>query len=120
VSRPPCVLDMVVEKTKVAKDTIRSIAVVNSGFSITPTNQTSRAILLGGFEAMSAIGAKIEAPSDWVSIIIPAVPKSLRRVGGITPTTSDMVMAEVKHASGTQPVAAGPYGRGASDRLTQS
>ena len=92
---------------------IDKVQAVRSGLAITASNQASRATLVKSAKLgkLEPIEARMEECSSWISLMVPAVPISLRTVGGRVEVTENLIKDEVERVTKLRPVKAVPLGK---------
>ena len=93
-------------KLRLANSAIKQVTIVNSGFAILAEGDGARNALLSGAVLLESTEMKLEAASNWISVLAPNVPDRLFTLEGPTPVTSEMVMEEATLKTGVRPTSA--------------
>ena len=93
-------------KLRLANSAIKQLTVVNSGFAIQAEGDVARNALLSGAVLLESTEMKLEAASNWVSVLAPNVPDRLYILGGPTLVTPEMVLEEAVLKTGIRQTSA--------------
>lgn len=93
-------------KLRLANSAIKQVIVVNSGFAIQAEGDGARSALLSGAALLDSAEMKLEAASNWISVLAPNTPDRLYTLEGPTPVTSEMVIEEATLKTGVRSTSA--------------
>ena len=93
-------------KLRLANSSIRQVTVVNSGFAIQADGEGARSALLTGANTLDSSEMKLEAASNWISVLAPNIPDRLYTLEGPVPVTPEMVIEEATLKTGVRPTSA--------------
>ncbi|RKF84337.1 putative eka-like protein [Golovinomyces cichoracearum] len=79
---PAGIREIIVNKLAISASAIGTIKPVRSGFALSPCTNEARDALLNAAIRLSPFGAKLESATNWTSVLIPTVPKSLHTLNG--------------------------------------
>ncbi|KHJ30213.1 putative eka-like protein [Erysiphe necator] len=108
---PAGVREIVVKRLSISPAQIGTIKPVRSGFAISPRNNFTREELLKAAVRLSPADAKLEAASNWISVMIPTVPISISTEKGRIEITKEMLANEIERVSSMRPASLRLYGR---------
>ncbi|KAI6245454.1 hypothetical protein HI914_06680 [Erysiphe necator] len=74
--------EIIVNKSYISPSAIGTINPVRSGFALSPCTNEGQEELLNAVTRLSLIGARLEAATNWTSVLIPKVPKSRHTLNG--------------------------------------
>lgn len=81
-------------KLRLANSVIKQANIVNSGFAIQAEEDEARSALFSGAVLLDSTEIKIEAASNWISMLAPNIPDRLYTPEGPTPVTPEMAIEE--------------------------
>ncbi|KAI1003155.1 hypothetical protein K3495_g5054 [Podosphaera aphanis] len=107
--------EVVVKRLSISPILIGKIKPVNSGFALSPSSSSAREELLKAENSLFLSGAKLEAASNWVPLLIPTVPIAISRLDDrleVTrlEATKTMLMDEIEQLSSVRPATVKLFG----------
>ncbi|POS84543.1 hypothetical protein EPUL_004323, partial [Erysiphe pulchra] len=108
---PTGIREIVVKRLSISPAQIGTFKPVRSGFAISSRNNNTREELLKAAVRLSSSGAKLEAASNWTSVIIPTVPNSICTEKGQVEITKEMLANEIERVTLMRPASLRLYGR---------
>ncbi|KHJ36468.1 putative eka-like protein [Erysiphe necator] len=79
---PAGIREIIVQKLSISPSLIGKIKPVHSGFALSPCSTEARQAILDAGNGLFLSGAKLEPATNWIPVIIPTVPSSIRKVQG--------------------------------------
>ncbi len=112
---PAGLRELVVKRLSISPSLIGKIKLVNSGFALSPSSSSAREELLKAENGLFLSGAKLEAASNWVQLLIPTVPTTISRLDDrleVTrlEVTKTMLMDEIERVTSVRPVTVKLFG----------
>ncbi|POS82134.1 hypothetical protein EPUL_006813, partial [Erysiphe pulchra] len=112
---PAGMREVVVKKLSISPSLIGRIKPVHSGFALSPCSTEAREAILKAGNGLFLSGAKLESATNWVPVIIPTVPSSIRKEHGDLEVNSSMLADEVERVCSVRPAHLKLYGRNNSE-----
>ena len=84
---------------------------VHSGFALSPCKNLAREALLQSSTQLIQYVGKLDALVNWISVIIPTIPKNIRTLEGIVEVSKDMLAEEIERVASIRPSFLKLYGR---------
>ncbi|POS82700.1 hypothetical protein EPUL_003942 [Erysiphe pulchra] len=88
---------------------------VHSGFALSPCNSEAREEVLKAGNGLFMSGAKLEAATSWVSVLVPTVPASVHMEQGVVDVSKSMLADEIERVCSVRPAHLKLYGRNKSE-----
>ncbi|POS81941.1 hypothetical protein EPUL_006228, partial [Erysiphe pulchra] len=107
---PAGVREVVVRKLSISPTLIGKIKPVRSGFALSPCNTEARDKILNAGNGLFLTGAKLEAATNWVPVLIPTVPAFIRKEEGEVEVSNTMLADEVERVCSVRPAHLKLYG----------
>ncbi|KHJ31587.1 putative eka-like protein [Erysiphe necator] len=79
---PAGIREIIVPKLSISPSLIGKIKPVHSGFALSPCSTEARQAIWDAGNGLFLSGAKLEPATNWIPVIIPTVPSSIRKVQG--------------------------------------
>ncbi|POS83107.1 hypothetical protein EPUL_004738 [Erysiphe pulchra] len=108
---PVGIRQVIVKKLAISPALFGKIKPVHSGFALSPCSTVARETILNAGKGFSFSGAKLEAATNWVSVIVPTVPSKIRKVQGEIEVSSSMLTDEIERVCSLRPAHVKLYGR---------
>ena len=103
--------EVIVKKVSISPTLIGKIKPVHSGFVLSPCSTEAREKILNAANGLFLTGAKLEAATNWVSLLIPTVPTFIRKELGEVEVNNNMLADEVERVCSVRPAHIKLYGR---------
>lgn len=100
---PTGIRQISVRKLFVSPTSIGAIKPVRSGFLLSPSNNEARTALLNAAIRLASHGAKLESATNWVPVIIPTVPKSIKTLEGCIEISKEILSDEIERVTSLRP-----------------
>ncbi|POS82000.1 hypothetical protein EPUL_006565 [Erysiphe pulchra] len=101
---------MIVKRLSVSPASIGLIKPVRSGFALTTCNMKYREDILSAAGGLFMSGASLEPASNWISVLMPTVPKTIVTIDGHVEVSKSMLMNEIERVSSKRPALVKLYG----------
>ncbi|POS81841.1 hypothetical protein EPUL_006083, partial [Erysiphe pulchra] len=108
---PAGIREVIVKKLAISPALFGKIKPVHSGFALSSCSTVARETILNAEKGFSFSGAKLEAATNWVSVIVPTVPSKIRKVQGEIEVSSSMLTDEIERVCSLRPAHVKLYGR---------
>ncbi|POS82406.1 hypothetical protein EPUL_004121, partial [Erysiphe pulchra] len=108
---PAGIREIIVIKLFISPSAIGIIKPVRPGFALSPCTNEAREALLNAAIRLSLSGAKLESATNWTSVLIPTVPKSLHTLNGHVEVTKELPSQEIERVTKMRPPFLKLYGR---------
>ncbi|POS84068.1 hypothetical protein EPUL_003472, partial [Erysiphe pulchra] len=79
---PAGIREVIVKKLSILPALFGKIKPVHSGFALSPCSTEARETILNAGNGLLLSGAKLEAANNWIPVIIPTVPSTIRKEQG--------------------------------------
>ncbi|KHJ30755.1 putative eka-like protein [Erysiphe necator] len=112
---PAGIREIIVQKLSISPSLIGKIKPVDSGFALSPCSTEARQAILDAGNGLFLSGAKLEPATNWIPVIIPTVPSSIRKVQGQVEINHLMLTDEVERVCSMRPAYVKLYGRNKSE-----
>ncbi|KHJ30025.1 putative eka-like protein [Erysiphe necator] len=96
---PAGIREVIVKKLSISPVWVGKIKPVNSGFALSPCSTEPREKILNAGNGLFLTGAKLEAATNWVSVLIPTVPAFLHKEQGVVEVSNSMLADEVERTA---------------------
>ncbi|KHJ31243.1 putative eka-like protein [Erysiphe necator] len=93
---PAGIREVIFRKLSISPTLFNKIKPVHSGFALSPCGTEAREAILKAGNGLFLSEAKLEPATNWVPVIIPTVPASIRKEQGDTEVNSSMLADEVE------------------------
>ncbi|POS84001.1 hypothetical protein EPUL_006047 [Erysiphe pulchra] len=103
--------EVIVKKLLVSPSLIGRIKPVHSGFALSPSNTEARETILKAGNGLFLSGAKLEPATNWIPILIPTVPSTIRLEQGQVDVSNKMLADEIERVCSVRPAYVKLYGR---------
>ncbi|KHJ34048.1 putative eka-like protein [Erysiphe necator] len=107
--------EIIVQKLSISPSLSGKIKPVHSGFALSSCSTEARQAILDAGNGLFLSGAKLEPATNWIPVIIPTVPSSIRKVQGQVEINHLMLTDEVKRVCSMRPAYVKLYGRNKSE-----
>ncbi|POS85109.1 hypothetical protein EPUL_006081, partial [Erysiphe pulchra] len=87
----------------ISPSAIGRIKPVGSGFALSPCTNEAQEALLNAAICLSPFGAKLESATNWTSVSIPTVSKSLYTLNGHVEVTKELLSQEIERVTKMRP-----------------
>lgn len=108
---PAGIREVVVKKLAISPSLIGKIKLVHSGFALSPSSTEARDKILDARNGLFLSGAKLEEATNWISVIIPTVPATIRKEQGEVVVNKIMLADELERVCSMRPAHLKLYGR---------
>lgn len=108
---PAGIREVIVKKLSISPTLVGKIKPVRSGFALSPCSTEAREKILNAANGLFLTGAKLEAATNWVSVLIPTVPAVLHKEQGVVEVSNSMLADEVERVCSVRPAHIKLYGR---------
>ncbi|POS82537.1 hypothetical protein EPUL_006570 [Erysiphe pulchra] len=108
---PAGIREVVVKKLSISPTLIGRIKPVHSGFALSPCSTEAREKILNAGNGLFLTGAKLEAATNWATVLIPTVPAFIRKEQGKVEVSNSMLADEVERVCSMRPAHLKLYGR---------
>ncbi|KHJ30389.1 putative eka-like protein [Erysiphe necator] len=108
---PAGIREVVVKKLAISPTLIGRIKPVNSGFALSPCSTKARDKIFNAGNGFFLSGAKLEAATNWVSVLIPTVPAFICKEQGVVEVSNTLLTDEVERVCSVRPAHLKLYGR---------
>ncbi|KHJ31122.1 putative eka-like protein [Erysiphe necator] len=112
---PADICEIIINKLAISPSAIGTIKPVRSGFALSPCTNEAREALLNAAIRLSPFGAKLESATNWTSVLILTVPKSLHTLNGHIEVTKELLSQEIERVTKMCPSFLKLYGRNFSE-----
>ncbi|POS82205.1 hypothetical protein EPUL_005827 [Erysiphe pulchra] len=103
-------LEVIVKKLAISPALFGRIKPVHSGFALSPCSTESRETILNVGNRLFLSEAKLEAATDWIPVIVPTVPSTIRKEQGGVEVSKLMLTDEVERVCSIRPAYVKLYG----------
>ncbi|KHJ33414.1 putative eka-like protein [Erysiphe necator] len=93
---PAGIREVLVRKLSISPTLIGRIKPVHSGFALSPCSVEAREAILNAGNGLFLTGEKLESATNWVPVIIPTVPSTIRKEQGDVEVSSSMLADEIE------------------------
>ncbi|POS81933.1 hypothetical protein EPUL_005573, partial [Erysiphe pulchra] len=93
---PAGIREIIVQKLAISPSLFGKIKPVHSGFALSPCSTEARETILKAGNGLFLSGAKLEPATNWIPVMIPTVPASIRKVQGEIEVSDSMLIDEVE------------------------
>ncbi|KHJ34720.1 putative eka-like protein [Erysiphe necator] len=93
---PAGIREIILQKLAISPSLSGKIKPVNLGFALSPCSTEARETILNAGNCFFLSGAKLEPATNWIPMIIPTVPKYIRKIQGEIEVGSSMLIDEVE------------------------
>ncbi|KHJ31889.1 putative eka-like protein [Erysiphe necator] len=100
---PAGIREVLVRKLSISPTLIGRIKPVHSGFALSLCCVEAREAILNAGNSLFLTGAKLESATNWVPVIIPTVPSTIRNEQGDVEVSSSMLADEIERVCSVQP-----------------
>ncbi|KHJ33121.1 putative eka-like protein [Erysiphe necator] len=100
---PAGIREVLVRKLSISPTLIGKIKPVHSGFALSPCCVEAREAILNAGNGLFLTGAKLESATNWVPVIIPTVPSTIRKEQGDVEVSSSMLADEIERVCSVRP-----------------
>ncbi|KAI0996157.1 hypothetical protein K3495_g12023 [Podosphaera aphanis] len=107
---PAGIREVVVKTLMISPTLIGKIKPVHSGFALSPCSTEARETILNAGNGLFLSGAKLEEASNWISVIVPTVPLTIRTEQGEIEVSKSMLTDEIERVSSIRPAHVKFYG----------
>ncbi|KAI1005068.1 hypothetical protein K3495_g3158 [Podosphaera aphanis] len=107
---PAGIREVVVKTLMISPTLIGKIKPVHSGFALSPCSTEARETILNTGNGLFLSGAKLEEASNWISVIVPTVPLTIRTEQGEIEVSKSMLTDEIERVSSIRPAHVKFYG----------
>ncbi|KHJ34397.1 putative eka-like protein [Erysiphe necator] len=107
---PAGIREVVVQKLAISPTLFGKIKPVKSGFALSPCSTEAREAMLNAGNRLFLTGAKLEPSANWIPMIIPTVPSTIRKVQGQIEVSNSMLTDEVERVCAIRPAHVKLYG----------
>ncbi|KHJ31232.1 putative eka-like protein [Erysiphe necator] len=108
---PSGIREVIVNKLAISPSLLGKIKPVKSGFALSPCSTEARENILNAGNGLFLTGAKLEPATNWIPVILPTVPSSIRKVQGQMEVSSAMLIEEVERVTSILPAHVKLFGR---------
>ncbi|KHJ34094.1 putative eka-like protein [Erysiphe necator] len=108
---PAGIREVVAKKLAISPTLIGRIKPLNSGFAPSPCSTEARDKILNAGNGVFLSGAKLEAATNWVSVLISTAPAYIRKEQGVVEVSNTMLADEVERVCSVRPAHLKLYGR---------
>ncbi|POS86059.1 hypothetical protein EPUL_003744, partial [Erysiphe pulchra] len=88
---------------------------LRSGFALSPSTNEAREALLNAAIRLTPFRAKLKSATNWTSVLIPTVPKSLDTLNGDVEVTKELLSQEIERVTRMRPSFLKLYSRNVLD-----
>ncbi|KHJ33172.1 putative eka-like protein [Erysiphe necator] len=103
--------EVMVKKLAISPTLIGRIKPVNSGFALSPCSTEARDKILNAGNGFFLSGEKLEAATNWVSVLIPTVPAFIRKEQGVVEVSNTLLADKVERVYSVRSANLKLYGR---------
>ncbi|KHJ30784.1 putative eka-like protein [Erysiphe necator] len=103
--------EVIVKKLSISPTLVGKIKPVRSGFALSPCSTEAREKIFNAANGLFLTGVKLEAATNWVSVLIPTVPAVLHKEQGVVEVSNSMLADEVERVCSVRPAHIKLYGR---------
>ncbi|KHJ35103.1 putative eka-like protein [Erysiphe necator] len=107
---PAGIREIIVQKLAISPSLFGKIKPVNSGFALSPCSTEARETILNAGNGLFLTGAKLEPATNWIPMIIPTIPSTIRKVQGEIEVSNSMLIDEVERVCSVRPAHVKLYG----------
>lgn len=107
---PAGLREVIVKKLSISPSLIGKIKPVHSGFALSPCNNEAREAILAAANGLFMTGARLDQATNWIPVIIPTVPMSIRKEHAEVEVSSSMLIEEVERVCSIRPAHVKLYG----------
>ncbi|KHJ30048.1 putative eka-like protein [Erysiphe necator] len=108
---PAEIRKVILKKLSISPVLVGEIKPVNSGFALSPCSTEAREKILNAGNGLFLTGVKLEAATNWVTVLIPTVPAFLQKEQGVVEVSNSMLADEVERVCSVRPAHIKLYGR---------
>ncbi|POS85814.1 hypothetical protein EPUL_001067 [Erysiphe pulchra] len=112
---PAGIRKVIVKKLHISPSLIGKIKPVHSGCALSPCNSEARGEVLKAGNSLFMSGAKLEAATNWISVLVPAVPTSIHMEQGVVDVRKSMLADEIERVCSLRSAHLKLYGRNKSE-----
>ncbi|POS85077.1 hypothetical protein EPUL_003412 [Erysiphe pulchra] len=103
--------EVIVKILSISPSLIGKTKPAHSGFALSPCNNEAREAILTAVNGLFMIGARLDQATNWIPVIIPTVPTSIRKEHGEVEVSSSMLIEEVEQVFSIRSAHVNLYGR---------
>ena len=108
---PAGIRESVVKKIAISPALIGKIKPVRSGFALSPSSTEAHEAILNAGNGLFLSGAKLEPATNWVLVLIPTLPSSIRKEQGEVEISSSLLSDEIERVFSMRHAYVKLYGR---------
>ncbi|KHJ30732.1 putative eka-like protein [Erysiphe necator] len=112
---PVAIREVIVKKLHILPKLIGKIKPVHPGLALSPCNLEAREEILKAGNGLFLSGAKLEAATNWISVLIPTVPAFVHMEHGKVEVSKSMLSDEIERVCSERPAHLKLYGQNDSE-----
>ncbi|POS84807.1 hypothetical protein EPUL_004044 [Erysiphe pulchra] len=107
---PAGIREIIVRKLSILPALLGKIKAIHSGFALSPCNTEARETILNAGNGLFLSGAKLEAATNWIPVIVPTMPPTIRKEQGEVVVSKSMLIDEIERVCSIRPAHVTLYG----------